>query len=120
MVSLRTPMFRYYSCIFRITEGKKDTARAVFFHDYTIPFTYTVEASNGSYYDRDQKQTFDFNKNRWEEIGQSFAIGIQEYMEVVPAEERRELVGTSIPGSRHRFGSPRKLNGDDFGAQHSL
>jgi hypothetical protein len=32
LTSLKTPMFRYYSCIFRIAEGKKDTARSVFFY----------------------------------------------------------------------------------------
>ncbi len=44
-------MFRYYSCIFRISHEKSTTARATFNRVINIPFTYTLESSNGAYYD---------------------------------------------------------------------
>lgn len=44
----KTSMFRYYGCIFRVSEEKKATARGVFNDD--ILHCFTVEASNGSYF----------------------------------------------------------------------
>lgn len=46
-----TSYFRYYSCIFRISSEKTTTARAIFNRSVDIPFTYTMESSNGFYYD---------------------------------------------------------------------
>jgi hypothetical protein len=46
-----TPMFRYYSCIFKINEFKETTARAVLLRRLAIPLSYTIETSNGSYFD---------------------------------------------------------------------
>lgn len=43
--------FRYYSCNFNISEGKKTTGRALMFESLNIPFTYTVESSIGLFYD---------------------------------------------------------------------
>ena len=51
IIDNRTEMFRYYSCIFKITEEKKTTARAIFLKQHNISLSYTIEASNGSYYD---------------------------------------------------------------------
>ena len=36
-------------CFFRIPEKKKSTARAVFYNDFNIKNSYTVEASFGGY-----------------------------------------------------------------------
>lgn len=58
-------MFRYYSCIFKIEEDKKSTARAVFQQMYGIPLCYTVEASNGSYYSTEILKDFPFNAKMW-------------------------------------------------------
>jgi hypothetical protein len=46
-----TSLFRYYSCIFRISSGKATTSRAILNRKIDIPFTYTMESSNGFYYD---------------------------------------------------------------------
>lgn len=46
----RTPMFRYFSCNFRISHMKKHTARGVMFRNFDIPNCFTVETSNGGYY----------------------------------------------------------------------
>ena len=40
LLSNATPMFRYYSCIYRITPCKKSTARAVLLKQ--IPYSYTI------------------------------------------------------------------------------
>lgn len=37
-----TPMFRYYSCIFKINEFKESTARAVLLRRLGIPLSYTI------------------------------------------------------------------------------
>jgi len=44
-------MFRYYSCIFRISQSKQTTARAVVLKQLNIPLSFTIETSNGSYFD---------------------------------------------------------------------
>lgn len=53
IVSSKTEMFRYYSCIFKISEFKESTARAVILRNFKIPLTYTIEASNGSFYNHE-------------------------------------------------------------------
>ena len=37
-----TSMFRYYSCMFKISESKVTTARAIVLRNFKIPFTYTI------------------------------------------------------------------------------
>ncbi len=46
----KSEMFRYFSCIFKISPGKKSTARAVIFNNCNIVNCFTIEASNGSYH----------------------------------------------------------------------
>lgn len=53
-----TPTFRFYSCIFRISSQKSATARATLNKLLGIPFTYTMESSNGFYYDSEAKKEF--------------------------------------------------------------
>ena len=48
IISMKTEIFRYYSCVFRIADFKRTTARAVLLG--YIPHCYTFEASVGSYY----------------------------------------------------------------------
>ena len=50
IISSKTDMFRYYSCLFRVAEFKKATGRAVLLRQ--IPHCYTVEASTGFYYSK--------------------------------------------------------------------
>ena len=50
MLSELTSLFRYYSCVFRISQVKESTARVVMMKKLQIPLSYTVEASNGSFY----------------------------------------------------------------------
>jgi hypothetical protein len=42
LISTKTPIFRFYSCVFRLSESKKETARAVMMDQYRIPYTYTI------------------------------------------------------------------------------
>lgn len=37
-----TSLFRYYSCIFRISSEKATTARAILNRQVDVPFTYTM------------------------------------------------------------------------------
>ena len=42
LLASKTDMFRYYSCIFKISESKSSTARAVIIRNFRIPLTYTI------------------------------------------------------------------------------
>lgn len=53
LIAMKSKMFRYHSCIFKIAEFKESTGRATFLKSHKIPFTFTIEASNGSYFDKD-------------------------------------------------------------------
>lgn len=51
LLSNITSLFRYYSCIFRITNEKSTTSRAILNKILDIPYAYTMESSNGFYFD---------------------------------------------------------------------
>lgn len=65
MLSDATNMFRYYSCSFKISYFKEATARAVLLRKLMIPFSYTIEASNGSYYDKEKLKDIPFTQKTW-------------------------------------------------------
>lgn len=69
LVSKRTEMFRYYSCVFKIEEEKKTTARSIFQQMHNIPLSFTVEASNGSYYNTEILKDFPFTAKMWIDMG---------------------------------------------------
>lgn len=85
----------------------------MFFYEYNIPYTYTVEASNGSYYEQESKLTVDFNREAWKEVGMSFVPAVQEFIDLLHTVERRELVQTTAEVARKRFGSPNKRVSND-------
>ena len=58
-------MFSYYSCVFKIEESKKTTARSIFQKMHNIPLSFTIEASNSSYYDTNMLKDFPFNAKMW-------------------------------------------------------
>jgi len=62
-------MFRYYSCVFKVTPGKQATARAVLLRQIGIPFTYTLEASNGCYFDHRAMEDSPFVIDDWLNCG---------------------------------------------------
>ncbi len=74
IISERTDMFRYYSCIFRISSSKRTTARAVLLKQ--IPHCYTVEASVGMYYSPNEKKDYDFTPLGWQQMGKIVAESI--------------------------------------------
>ncbi len=45
-------MFRYHSCVFKVSECKLATARAILLKKISVPLTYAIEASNGFYHDK--------------------------------------------------------------------
>lgn len=45
------------------------TGRAVLFHDLKVPFTYTIETSNGFYYDKQTMMTYPFGEESWRQLG---------------------------------------------------
>ena len=71
-----TSMFRYYSCAFRISLEKATTARATFNRSINIPFTYTVESSNGAFYDSANHSEKPFTSKNWMEMGIQIVKGL--------------------------------------------
>lgn len=49
LVSFKTPMFKLNSCVYKVANYKKSTARAFLLG--FVPFCYTVESSIGIYLD---------------------------------------------------------------------
>ena len=79
VLSDSTEMFRYYSCLFKISKKKETTSRCVFWKTCDIVNCFTVEASNGSFYTSNNQETVDFNANSWIDMGGHIAKGIQNY-----------------------------------------
>ncbi len=77
------PSFRYYSCSFSIAEYKKSTARAVMLNQMKIPYFYTIESSNGLYYDPIQLKTVQFNQFLWQKMGKSIGKAIADFNEMM-------------------------------------
>ncbi|EAR82912.1 zinc carboxypeptidase family protein (macronuclear) [Tetrahymena thermophila SB210] len=74
----QTDMFRYYSSIFKISPGKKNTGRAILFSQFDIQLSYTIEASNGSFY-RNGFSKF-FNSEFLLEMGVVIGKSLQKYI----------------------------------------
>lgn len=83
LLANHTQMFRYYSCSFRISECKVKTARAVFLRRLMIPLSYTVEASNGCFYNVDQLKDVNFSMSSWDEMGGKIGAAVAEYGDLV-------------------------------------
>ena len=64
-----THFFRYYACSFRVVGKKESTSRAVFCKQFNIPFSYTLENSNGSFYDYDSKISIEGGVEVWKKMG---------------------------------------------------
>ena len=71
-----TSLFRYYSCIFRISGEKATTARAILNRKIDIAFTYTMEASNGFYVDATTKLDVAFTSKKFKEMGVYLCKGL--------------------------------------------
>ena len=71
-----TPMFRYFSCSWRISEGKETTARAVLFRRLNISNCYTMESSNGLYFDRITGDERHFVEKDWIKMGKFVCQGL--------------------------------------------
>ena len=90
MLGNNSKMFRYYSCVFRVAQCKETTARAILFKKLNIPFSYTIEASNGFYYDRDSLKNVPFGDSSWKEMGETVVKTIYQYCEqIISADNSR-------------------------------
>ena len=78
LISTRTEMFRYYSCLFRIAYFKRSTARAVVLKQ--VPHCYTVEASNSCYYSNVEKKNIDFGVSGWHDMGRQLGLSLHDYL----------------------------------------
>jgi len=86
LLSKRTDMFRFYSCVFRISNYKMTTSRAIFSIDYGIPHYYTLEASYGSYFDENRETKY-FTQQKFVLMGQILSSCIAQYQILLDEEE---------------------------------
>mgnify|MGYP001206800538 FL=1 len=86
IISEKTDMFRYYSCIFRICKSKMTTARAVFAIDYGINNCFTIESSFANYMNQ-VRATIPFNTSLFVEMGRHIAVSCYEYLKLLEEEE---------------------------------
>ena len=75
-------MFRFWSGLWRVFRDKKKTARAVFNQKFNLTHCFTVEASNGGYYDHNQQKTFDFMEQDWIHMGSLIGEAVLELVKL--------------------------------------
>lgn len=56
-----------------------------------IPLSYTIEASNGSFYDHDALKDVPFNQGHWVEMGKKVGTALGEYGELIVMSERYKI-----------------------------
>jgi hypothetical protein len=78
-------MFRYFSCIFKISECKERTLRAVLLKYFEVDAVFTVEVSNGAYYSHEQMEDVLFDVGKWEEMGRRIGKSVGQYVNIFTA-----------------------------------
>ena len=76
-------MFRYYSCSFKIAECKNTTARAVLLRKLNIALAYTIETSNGFYFDYEQLKDVPYTDSKWKEMGDKVGQAVYQYINLL-------------------------------------
>jgi hypothetical protein len=71
-----------------VSECKLATARAILLRKINIPLTYTIEASNGFYHDRERLVSVPFMAEEWLGMGASIGKSISEYVECMLSSEK--------------------------------
>lgn len=57
-ISKMTPIFRYYSCVFRISNNKITTGRAIMLREHNVTYAFTIESSSFSYGTKNEETVF--------------------------------------------------------------
>ena len=86
IMSHKTDMFRFFSCIFRIHSSKTTTARAIFFSEYGIDQCYTLEASYASWFTQD-RETLNFDPSSFRKMGMIVVESLYEYHTMLKEED---------------------------------
>ena len=73
--------------MFKISRGKKKTARAVFNQKYGIHFSYTVEASFASFLSKDPEHVL-FERKLYEEMGENIIKVTHNFLKMIEEEKR--------------------------------
>ena len=87
LLSESTEIFRYYSCKFRNDWSKRKAARLVVSKEYSLPFSYTIEASSYGYLKAD-RSTVVLTPSILEEMGKSILCTLLQYIELRDEEVR--------------------------------
>lgn len=70
---------------------KTSTARAVILKQYGVPFAYTIEASNGNYYDHELKAYVPFTIKMWNQLGARVCESLFDYWMIFKEIELTQL-----------------------------
>lgn len=95
LLSEHTEVFRYYSCKFRNDWSKRKAARLVISKEYSIPFSYTIEASSYGYITND-RITIAFTPKILEEMGQYILSAILQYVNLRNEEIRTKEIKAEL------------------------
>ena len=90
-------MFRYYSCIFKINSFKETTARAIILRRIGVPLSYTIETSNGSYFDYEKLADVPYTQALWKSMGGKVGEALFEYVDLVLSADRNSTTAW-LPG----------------------
>jgi hypothetical protein len=84
-------MFRYYSCLFKINSFKETTARAIILRKIGVPLSYTIETSNGSFFDYEKLADVPYTQQLWKSMGLKIGQALFEYIDLVLTADRNRL-----------------------------
>ena len=77
--------------MFKVAASKVATARAILLREYGIPFTYTIQASNGCFYDQQSKKDVAFDTTKWLIAGSKIGQALFEYRKILNRVEEESL-----------------------------
>ena len=89
LLSESIEIFRYYSCKFRNDWSKRKAARLVVSKEYSLPFSYTIEASSYGYLKAD-RSTVVLTPMILQEVGKSILYAILQYIDLRDEETRQK------------------------------
>lgn len=87
IISKMTDMFRYYSCIFRISKTKANAGRAVMIRDHNVIFSYTIESSCFAYGPKINEVKF--SREDYCKVGAKICEGLEKFMKIYMSLPRR-------------------------------
>lgn len=81
IISKLTNAFRYYSCLFKISDSKINASRAVMIRNFDVTYSFTIEASSHAYGPRMEEKLF--NKDGYRDVGACIAESLIKFFIII-------------------------------------